>query len=92
MNENRKLLSACNYSLQLTFMGEEEKKIQNIIAGLLLWLYIIDAPESLKYTLFRLKHTLVSFRAPQFAVVGNVAQRAKRAQSKVRTSEGYTNQ
>lgn len=54
---------------------EEEKPIQSIMADLPLRSYIIDAPEPLKYTVFSLKDTLVSFRELQLAVVGNVADR-----------------
>lgn len=78
--------------MQLTFMVEEEKQVQSIVADLLLWLYIIDVPEPLKYAVFRLEDTLVSFRELQLAVVGNVADRPQWAQSKVRTSEGSQNQ
>ena len=72
--------------------GGGREKIQSIIEGFLLWLYIIDGAESLKHTVFSLKHTLVSFRALQLAAVGNVAQRPQRAQSKVRASQGHRNQ
>lgn len=61
--------------MQLTFMVEEEKQIQNVMADLLLRLYIIDIQEPLKYTVFRLEDTLVSFRELQLAAVGNVADR-----------------
>lgn len=51
--------------MQLTFMVEEEEQVQSVVAALLLWLYIIDVPEPLKYTVFRLEDTLVSFRELQ---------------------------
>lgn len=75
------LYSNCNsnfafsYSVKLTFVVEEEKQIQSFMADLLLWLSIIDVPEPLKYTVFRLQDTLVSFSKLQFAVVGNVVDR-----------------
>lgn len=54
-----------SFSMQLTFMVEEEEQVQSFVAALLLWLYIIDVPEPLKYTVFRLEDTLVSFRELQ---------------------------
>lgn len=61
--------------MQLTFMVEEEKQIQSVVADPPLRLYIIDVAEPLNYTVFRLQDTLVSFREVQLAVVGNVADR-----------------
>lgn len=69
-------------------MVGEEKQIQSVMGDLLLQLYIIDVREPLKYTVFRLEDTLVSFRELQLVVVSNVADRPQWAQSKVRTSEG----
>lgn len=45
------------------------------MADLPLQLYIIDVPDPLKYTVFWLEDTLVSFRELQLVVVGNVADR-----------------
>ncbi len=56
-------------------MVEEEKQIQSVMADLLLWFYIIDVQEPLKYTVFRLEDTLVSFRDLQLVAVYNVADR-----------------
>lgn len=56
-------------------MVGEEKQIQSVMEDLLLQLYIIDVREPLKYTVFRLEDSLVSFRQLQLAVVGNGADR-----------------
>lgn len=41
-------------------MVEEEKQIQSIMAGCLLWLYIIDVQKLLKFTVQAARHTGVT--------------------------------